>query len=83
MADERCCFAGDLAEWAIGRTVSGVNIHDELVTVAVSELIHRDSSYKGEHLTIIRGVTAGGHVTAHFSPSVTVTVLPSGEGVSS
>lgn len=80
MADERRCYAGDLAEWAIGRTVTGVNIHDEPVTVAVSELIHRDSAYKGEHLTIVRGMTADGHVTAHFSPSTTVTVHPTTKG---
>jgi hypothetical protein len=74
MADARTCFAGDLGSWAIGRTVTGTDLDGNTRTVAVDDIQHRNSAYKDELRTIIRGMTSHGWVTVIFNPQSTVTV---------
>lgn len=74
MADARTCFAGDMGSWAIGRPVTGTDLDGITRTVVPDEIMHRNSAYKDEHRTIVRGMTSNGWVTVIMNPQSTVTV---------
>lgn len=74
MADTRTCVAGDLGSWAIGRTITGTDLDGICRTLVPDDIQHRNSAYKDELRTIIRGMTSHGWVTVIFDPQSTVTV---------
>lgn len=74
VADERKCFAGDLGSWVIGRTITGTDLDGLNRTVVPDEVSHRNSAYKGELRTVVRGMTANGWVTVIFNSEAPVIV---------